>query len=632
MKKIFGDKMKSIYKYNCLNLLFVLTIVFSGCLKDNFVEPQNPFVPERLDPNPAVFKFGSGDSAMIIKTNKSNVETTKDGIRVKGAIYSENEKYGDMHLTNGDLYFLNDKVLGKFQSTYSTEHGNLPLSKGSFACYLGDTILNFNNFTGYGLLDFPKVGVLSLIELPSSPIGGAFIFAQGKELKEKEPDYFVPLNSNQYYYLFDLEVGPPIKIGNIGMSGALRFANDPEDPFLFTRCDLQGLSVAGMQKIGFAISVGGLIPFEPKLDYYRLQSFDNGVIYLTGQIPLEPWPLILDGEVTYGFNKADPEAPIKFFKKIPTTYNFGAYGELQLDHAALSPLNISITLGTANIFATLDLTKKGQLVFCGDVTSPSTTPRELVAQVLNEDLEFLDFIKNPVSTKLTMFGSISTDVNDWEYGWRFKQSLDLSTYNMGTLDVGKAEFIVGTQLLFYKGFVGIGPFAGIEIKGELKRTGDFLLQGYGYVDIHGSWGPVSFDIDMELLAKLFKEGSNLGFHGKIRLEVEGCVKIGLIKICVGARIGVSVKLETNGKLEFCFEIGIGKLGYDVCVKYNKTADGKVIETITVREIPLEQVPQENRYEDPNNPMVLPPDFQHEYDKVYTTQKIMDPVVMDKIDK
>ena len=101
-------------KFYLINFIVFLLLMFnSGCLKDNFVEPQNPFVTERLDPNPAVFQFGTGDSAMIIKTNRSNVQETPDGIRIKGSIYSENERYGDMHLTNGDIFLLKNSTLNK---------------------------------------------------------------------------------------------------------------------------------------------------------------------------------------------------------------------------------------------------------------------------------------------------------------------------------------------------------------------------------------------------------------------------------------------------------------------------------------------------------------------------------------
>ena len=216
-------------------IVFIIIVFYSGCVKEVFVEPQNPFIPQRLDPNPAVFQLGVGDSAVILKTNRSNVEETPEGIRIKGAIYTENEKYGDMHLTNGDLFLLTNNSAGKIGSTCSTEYGNLPVSRGEFFYIKEDTIISFNSLTGYALLDFPKVGPLSLIEGTGSPVGGAFIFAKGDELKAEDPDYYAPLNPNRYYYLLDLEAGPPIKIGNIGMGGTTRFAID-----LMIRTSLQG--------------------------------------------------------------------------------------------------------------------------------------------------------------------------------------------------------------------------------------------------------------------------------------------------------------------------------------------------------------------------------------------------------
>ena len=91
------------------------------------------------------------------------------------------------------------------------------------------------------------------------------------------------------------------------------------------------------------------------------------------------------------------------------------------------------------------------------------------------------------------------------------------------------------------------------------------------------------------------------FSGKIKLSGEACVSIGKIDICAGFTIRGSVSISSDGEFEVCFSIGIGKLGFDVCISYHRSSvrDDDFVQTMTYKEIPIEQVPIENRFEPDN---------------------------------
>ena len=89
-------KKSHLKKYVNLIVVSIAILLLMQCTKENFVEPIDPFEPQKLDANPEELILGSGSNALVLKTNKANLIKTDYGYSVKGSVYIENKKYGDI--------------------------------------------------------------------------------------------------------------------------------------------------------------------------------------------------------------------------------------------------------------------------------------------------------------------------------------------------------------------------------------------------------------------------------------------------------------------------------------------------------------------------------------------------------
>lgn len=575
-----------------LGISGLLSFTTLSCVENIFVPPPDLFVKQRLEPNPRSITFGSGSNALIIKTNKANVTDTEHGIRIRGSLFIQNKKYGDIRLTSGDFVLLkaSSKNLGKY---FSPEYGELPVSRGLFKSN-DESGTEYVGFAGYGLVELPNQGIvknLQVLGVDGAPIG----FIKGSELKDW------PVGSDNYYFFMNLESGVKVEVGKSSLSGVKRIAIDPLDPYFYVSCDFEGSTLGPITNIGFAVSAQGFIPFNPLIDIYKLPSF-NGNLYLTGTVSLTKFPVSIMGETVIGFNVGDPRGSEKFFNGEDVNLDVGLNGEATLEHDLLEILDFDIVLGQASLYFMMKESGDAELNFIGVVKTPAFTPSEMMYKIIGVDWKFLDYIV-PQRSETTLYATIGTEPSDWELGFKQKSFLDI--LGKWKLDMGETFLEIDSDHMAFKGESSVAGFVRVGVEGEVHKNGDFKLTGYKKKGFTLNWGRLylSFRLGMNLTVAL--QDKVFTMRGKFNIGGKACVEILEVDVCAEMSLNAEASISTNGNFELKFRIGIGKLGFDVKINFSFDEYGNSIETMTYEEIPIEMVPLENRFQPQTGANELP---------------------------
>ncbi len=540
------------------NLAFVLlAIVLDTCTKENFVEPQDPFEVQRLEPEPGEFKLGSGDNALIMRTNKSNIIETETGIRVKGSIFASNETYGDVRVTTGDFELVFNEVEGFYEQ-----------------------------IQGIGMVDLPNQGILSELRIENfiySPIG----FKKGSEFELGTFGW--PVNPDRYYFYYETPDRFNLGITKTVLDAISKVAVDPQDPYFFMACSFSGSPFGPVDNAKIAFSTQGLIPFSPLVDFYDIPSFE-GHIYLGAKIPLLKYPAAVEGEYVIRFADETADAA-KFFTGEDFNFKLGTNGQLTFEHDALDWLNIEVVLGQATTYLQFDPDGETMFKWAGLRQTPSSTPSDFVAQVIGEDYDFLDYLQI-VEQKETFYGTIGTDLSDWEFGFKTESSMKIGSFE---IDMGGIELELSPVRMYFRGTARLAGFTTVSLHGEVNKNGNFEIGGKVRNGFHASAAGLSIGYELKIEVTLKHKNGTVTFKGKAKLSGEAC----LGKLCADFSIRASITISSSGSFEICFSIGIGKLGFDVCIDFNtvENLDGTYgyEQIMNAVEIPLEQVPIENRF-------------------------------------
>ena len=656
---------------NILLLVLGGMVLFTplSCVEEHFIEPKDPFVKERLEVNPAVIHFADLNNPLAMKTNHANIVEFPEGIRIKGSMFTEHELYGETRLVSGDFIFLKESATNKLGKFLSTEHGDLPLTKGTFYRVTEDSIETYSAMAAYGMLELPAYGMLSKVTAPLSGgglAGAKITIGYGSKIKENFGSAFDPLNDNRNYFIFEMETGISFDIGavdasignaldngnmsvNAGNGSSYMLALDPLDPYIFYRGNMGGISILGIEGAGFGLSVQGNITYQPSVTIYdRVKSFDNGNIYLQGDIPipipgLEFLNTTVSGEAVIGFEHGDFAAPIEFFDLLPVKYKVGVNGSLSLNPDIIPGfLSLSFNLADANLYLDWNNIDDFQLSFVGmcdiiNLPNPNVLLVDLSTNILKKlnlpegSLEFVKYVRiaaalqspaTNIKENAIFLGTLSSKPMDWDFGITRKSWIELP--EIGEIAAGQVSYRLSPSLFKFLGQVDIGPFAGMELLGEIEwaNAADFTLKGHAWADVGGSWGPIGFKLVMELLAEIYKRDLTFGFNGIIHLEGNFWVTIAKIKITAGAKLRLEVSVASDGSFTLCFQVGIGKLGYNVCVDYTRLSNGFMNENIKMQEIPISEVPTENIFQPENGPIELPNNYVPDYITEYTSNKII----------
>ncbi len=536
-----------------------------GCVKENFVEPVDPFEQQKLEPDAQVITLGSGANALKLKTNQANIIQTEYGIKIKGSLYMVNSKYGDMALTSGDFDLIKDTS---------------SLHKGSSDEYYSD-------LDGFALIDIPKVGLLKNFEMLGLT-ATSFGYKKGSEFETGAFEW--PVNQNRYYFYYENDDNPMnALLENASFFKIKKIAIDPTDPFVFFTCDFGGTKIGELQDIGFGVSVQGYLSFEPAVSIGGIKGF-YGNLYLCGTIPIEKYQVSITGEGCVGFNSGDPEGIKKFFSGRQNDFNLGINGKLSLYNEILDFLNMDIVLGQATIILAFQETGDVEFKFAGLREIPSSTVSDFLRDVIGKDYNFLDYLI-PLEQKEYFYGTVGTDISDWMLGFKMESSLNLPG-NIH-IEMGKTQLEVSSSHMYFYGQAGVACFGQIGVEGYVNKSGDFKLTGFAKKEFDASYKSLSIGYSLGLSVSVALQDEVFTFKGEFHLKGKAC----LGKLCASISVKGSVEISTDGTFEVCFSIGIGKIGYDVCIDFDKDLNSSTgySQTMTAVEIPLEQVPLENRF-------------------------------------
>ena len=551
---------KKIQRFFPLIVAAFALLLLMQCTKENLVEPVDPFESQKLDPDAVEIQMGTGPNAIMLKTNKSNVIQTNYGMRIKGSLYVENPMYGDIRLSNGDFDLTKD-------------------ANGNYV----------TNLTGTALPELPHEGLLSklnMLGLSATSLG----IKKGSDFDTGAFGW--PVDNDRYYFYF--ENGSPLsaEISKSSLVNIKKFAIDPLDPYFFTSCDFNGTKLGDLSDVGLAISAQGFIPFTPIIPDYGVPSF-NGNIYLSGSIPIGKYPVTFHGEAVVGFNTKNPKTD-DFFNGTTSPFQAGFNGKATFDNKALDWLNVEVVLGSACLYLNVDNSGNTELDFVGQREMPPTTVSDFLNQIIGKDWNFLDYLV-PISQKETLYGTIGNELSNWKLGFKMESSLNIPNY--GSINMGSAELEINSNSMYFAGEAPVAVFGHVGVKGYANKNGDFELTGYNHIGLNASKGALSLSFNMSMDVTVKHVSGTFTFEGDVKLGGKACVSIGKIDICAGFTIHASVTVSSNGNFKVCFSIGVGKLGFDVCLSYTKSSAvaAGYIQEMTYNEIPLEQVPLQNRF-------------------------------------
>ncbi len=547
-------------KYLNLAALSVILLLIMQCTKENFVEPIDPFEPQKLETNPEEFLLGSGGNALVLKTNKANLIKTDYGYSIKGSVFIENKKYGDVRLTNGTFDIVKD-ASGKF----------------------------YSKMTGLGVAELPKEGLLKKLNLDGMPLA-SLVLKKGSEF-EAGP-FGWPVDPNRYYFYYENDEPYSASITKSKFKNIKKVAIDPLDPYYFTSCDFTGSKLGDITDAGIAVSAQGLIPFTPLVTSYNIPSF-KGNFYLSGTIPLSKYPIAFSGEAVLSLGSSGSNSD-DFFANRNSAFKMGLNGKATLDHEALDWLNIEVVLGKSSLYLNVENTGKTQIKFVGEREFPPSKPSDFLYEVIGQDWDFLDYLI-PVEQKETFYGTIGTELSEWELGFKSESTLNILGHK---IDMGHTHLEVTSNSMYFSGEAVIAALSRVGVKGYAEKNGNFELTGYARNGLSISKGPLWLGYELSMDATIKNYNGTFTFKGKIKLSGKVCVEILKINICAGFTIRASVSISSNGEFEVCFSIGIGKLGFDVCISYRRSSsvNSDFYQVMDYKEIPIEQVPIENRFD------------------------------------
>ncbi len=586
--------------------MLISMFILTSCRKENFVDPPDPFEPQRLEEGYLTFEFVNGIDSFRILTNKENVTLTDKGnVRIRGTIFADRDTLAPVKLSQGDFILLKGNC-GQVKTATIDGYGELPVSPGKFKMFsLDGTYEEFCGFGGYSEFVLPKVGIVQDMQI-DQPDGAPILFGLGSELPEEFP---VNAERTYFYFYYDDEVDFLLSKSSFMIN---RMALDPDDPYFYVHAS--AMSIPGFSSLvegGFAVSVEGMIPFSApsSLDFGDVESFENGNLLLEGSIDLKPTfgvpILIADATAVIGFGR-NMQNGSNFFKGEEVPFNMGLKGAFILHVHDLAQWQ----LGESAVSLRINAYNNWEFNWAGFITN------EIRVMEPIEDLVGIDrsgaaweFISPPgITTELKTWGTIGSDPDNWFFGMHTESSLHIP--GLGDYDLSQVKFELSTASLYLDcrlriGFFGVSHFGGyikesgafgisasvyedktfdlsilevsvgykVGFKLDVKSDGDwdFCMKGKAYLDV--SLGEPFFEAHPEVIEMYNLDGSPL------KLEFSANV-----------RACLNNDGEFRGRISFSFA-GVG-YGFDFSFSLGG-AEGTPLENF--REIPLDEVPLENRF-------------------------------------
>jgi hypothetical protein len=315
-----------------------------------------------------------------------------------------------------------------------------------------------------------------------------------------------------------------------------------------------------------------------------------GNLYISGNIPLGKYPASFTGESVLSFSSNNNEDSDLFFAGKSADFILGLNGTVFFDNEALDWMGIDVELGSATLEYYMSKSGDTKLRFVGERNEPAIEVSDFINQIIGKDYDFLDYLA-PYKQREIFYGEIGTELSDWEMGFQLSTWLELpGGYR---IDMGHSYLEVSTKRMYYWGEAVVAGFSSIGVKGKVNlENGNFKLTGYQKSGFTANAGKLKIGYNLAMDITFEHYNGDVSFGAKVKLTGKACWG----KLCAHITIKSNVHISSKGNYKICFSVGIGKLGFDVCIEKTSKKNGQYKEVMTYDKVPLEMVPQENRFD------------------------------------
>ncbi len=403
-----------------------------------------------------------------------------------------------------------------------TPLGDVVLKEAELVFEYGTSgIGDIERLRGTAQVPFPDVGILADAEV-GTPVMADVGLDYGRNLSDLE----APLVDDRQYLFFNFSAGFEASVGPISFEApggkAVTFVLDPLDPFFFFTGDLPGLSDIGVEDLGIAMSLQGLIPFAPDTTWGigdHVGNFDAN-LYLQGVIPFARWPLNLDGSLAVDVDANDDGQTL--FNSTTPDVEYGGNGTLNVGVDFLSFFSFGFELGSASLG--IKVTDGEQNAYFSGMLDPDTAflPQELV----------------PIrpSAAVNMAGLISDDIAKSFLRGEGEFNLDASTLgrlvgiDLNNLRTTSATFSADRDGISLTGYTRTSIYPDVGFDGDARINANFT----------GSPTDWSIDItgDMAIANTPISEG-------RLEISTVGMLLSGEF-VTPLTRIGMSGQIDSSG--------------------------------------------------------------------------------------
>ncbi len=475
-------------------------------------------VPDELDLCPDSTAGDSVDNAGCAATDVVDSSAFRD-LQVGQITFRVREDNLEEHYMNGMLTSLN----ASGSLLLLTPMGEMVIQEAELVFEYGAGGLGgIERLRGTAQVPFPDLGILAGAE-----IGTPAMADVGLDYGSNLADLEAPLVDDRQYLFFRFSAGFEASVGAIGFEApggqSITFALDPQDPFFFLTGSLAGLSeIAGVEDLGIAMSLQGLIPFVPDTTWGigdDIGNFDAN-LYLQGVIPFARLPLNLDGSLVVDVDANDDGNTL--FNSLAPDVEYGGNGTLNVGVDFLKFFSFGFELGSASLG--IKLAEEGQQAYFSGQLDPDTDflPQELV----------------PIrpSNTVNMAGLISDDIARSFLRGEGEYRLDASTLSrfvgaeLNDLTATSASFSADRNGVRLTGLTRSSIYPGVGFDGDAQLDAHFT-------GVPGDWG-IGISGNMDIAGTPISQGQlNVSSAG---LSLSGDFVTPL------TRIGMSGQIDARG--------------------------------------------------------------------------------------
>ncbi len=467
----------------------------------------------------------------------------------------------------------NNGILTSLQASGSllllTPLGEIALHEAQLIFEYGDTPLaGIERLRGTAQVPFPSVGLLA-----NADIGTPVMADVGLDYGRNLADLDAPLVDDRQYLFFNFNAGFEASVGPISFEApggqSATFVLDPQDPFFFLTGSLPGLSeIAGVEDLGIAMSLQGLIPFTPDTTW----GIDDGIgnfdanLHLQGSIPFARLPLNLDGALMIDADANNDGNTL--FNNPAADVEYGGNGTLNVSVDFLQFFGFGFELGNASLG--IKITDNEQKAYFSGVLAPDTgfLPQELV----------------PIrpATAVNMAGLISSDISQSYLHGEGEFALDgstlsrLSGINLDNLRTTSATFSADSNGVRLTGLTRSSLYPGVGFDGDAQLDANFTGSP-------SDWG-VGISGQMDIAGTPISQGQlNISSTG---LSLSGDFVTPLTRVAMSGQINASgIEMRGNSGITIPISVveGVTKWVVDGAVcGYETVKDGALcgFDTVT----------------------------------------------------